>query len=488
MSETLLASRPDTREDATDALNSPEAEQALLGAVLLDNEVLNEVGGVVRAEHFHNPVHTRIWQSSVDMIGAGRMVSAITLKARFRTDPDLRDTEASVEYFAMLLQVAAGRRAAMEYAKLIRSMATRRELVRVGRDVAHRALDTLSDDKVSTIVEEAESELHALGETGAARRTTFTVGEAVLDVIASANAAKDRGGIAGLPTGLRELDAILRGLAPGDLCVLAGRPAMGKSALAATIARNLARSYAPPAEERDQLQQGGRVALFSLEMSAEQISRRLLAMQADVPSDAIRAGDMSSSQFHALTNAAVAINSWPLAIDETAAITLSGLSRIARRQQRLHGLDLVVVDYLQLMSPPPHTRSQGRVVEVSAISAGLKQLAKDLGVPVLALAQLSRAVEQRDNKRPILSDLRESGSIEQDADVVMFAYRDEYYLRKQEPEPGSDAWNAWRDAMAKAKGRAEIIVEKNRHGSIGTAHVQFRAHRTEFTNWMEKAA
>ena len=486
MSETLLQSRRGVLDELDAIPHSPEGEQALLGAVLYDNELLLRVSGTVRGEHFYNPVHARIWQVSADMIGAGRVANAVTLKTRFQADETLREI-GGVEYLALLLQVAAPSGAVKQYAELVRNMATRRELMRVGRDVAHRAADLAADDEPPAIIAGAESELHALGESGTARKTTFTVAEAVVARIESMDRARNAGGIAGLPTGLTELDGFLRGLAPGDLYILAGRPSMGKSALAGTIARNLARDFAPAAEERGLLQKGGRVALFSLEMSAEQMGGRLLAMQSGVPGDAIRAGDITDRQYQDVVSASQAIGRWPLAIDETAAITLSRLSHTARRQQRLHGLDLVVVDYLQLMSPPRHTRGQGRVQEVSALSAGLKQLAKDLNIPVVALSQLSRAVEMRENKRPQLADLRESGTIEQDADVVIFTYREEYYLERTKPEPDTDEYLKWESDMERAKGRAEVIVAKNRHGRIGTAHLQFRAHRTEFTNWMERA-
>ena len=453
-----------------------EAEQSIIGAILMDNEHFHRVSDIIRPEHFYNPVHSRMFQVIGASVSAGRMMDGIQLKARFANDEVLNEV-GGVEYIALLMDMSFPLMPVREYAKLVRDCATRRALMSCGSELFHAAADVASDASPSDIVSEAEADLFALGETGTARKTTFTLGEAMALKIESMARASASGGMAGLATGLSDLDAILRGLAPGNLYILAGRPGMGKSALAITIARNLARDFRGDKAER---KDGGRTALFSLEMSAEQMSGRIISMESRVPAEAIHAGNVPGKRYQDVVDAVTRLNAWPLAIDETGAISLERLSRIARRQQRLNGLDLVIVDYLQLMTPPRHTRSMGRTSQVDAISAGLKALAKDLGVPVLALAQLSRAVEQRENKRPMLSDLRESGAIEQDADVVMFAYRPEYYLRKEEPEIGHPDRRDWERAMQDVEGVAEIIVDKNRHGRSGTAHAEFVAHLTEF--------
>ena len=463
-------------QDGVEALDvesiphAPEAEQALIGAVFYSNEMFHKVAGTVTADQFYNPIHRRIWGQIGQILAIGGVADPITLKARFRNDESLADI-GGVEYLALLLSMASSGASAIEYAKLIRDMATRRELLRVSADAFAEAKDLVSEESVSDVVERASTRLFELAERGVARKTTFTFGEALTRKIDAVNRAmRDGSGLAGLSTGLPSLDNRIGGMAPHDLIILAGRPSMGKSALLATIAHNVAKAKKP-------------CMLFSLEMSAEQVAGRFLSMQSGVPGEAIRRGDVAGQRYGHLRDAAVAMQAWPLAIDETGALALDRMWTLARRQKRLEGLELILVDYLQLMTGPFKPGGYGsKVNEVTAISTGLKAMAKDLDVPIIAAAQLSRAVEQRENKRPQLSDLRESGSIEQDADVVGFVYREEYYLERLQPsDPDSAEWKEWNEAMIEIAGKADVDFAKVRHGRVGRATLNFNGDLTLFS-------
>ena len=419
------------------------------------------------------------------LITSGRLADAIVLKNRFSQDETLAEI-GGVEYLALLLDMAAPGVSAPEYAKLIFDMAMRRELIRLGQDMSTKAADLVSESEPSQQITEAEGALFNLAEIGGTQTGFVGFNEALRQSIEMANAAFARdGSLSGISTGLADLDQQLGGLHKSDLIILAGRPSMGKSSLAANIGFNVAKAYRAETDATGvkKTVKGGVVAMFQLEMSSEQLATRLLAEQAGISSFKIRRGDITREQYERVREAAQEINQIPLFIDDTGGLSIGGLAARCRRLKRLHGLDLIIVDYLQLLTGGAQMRgNDNRVQEVSLITQQLKALAKELNVPVLALAQLSRAVEQRDDKKPQLSDLRESGSIEQDADVVCFVFRKAYYLSRTEPDEGSEEHMQWQEEMEKWERVAEVIVGKQRHGPIGTVALSFEAQLTKFGN------
>lgn len=459
-----------------------EAEQQLLGVILTNNDVYDRIAALVRAEHFFDPVHARIFEIAAARIQKNTLASPVTLKAFLEDDPGLREL-GGPSYLARLAGAAISAFAARDYAQMIYDLAVRRELIALGRDISARAakVDVESDPREQ--ITEAEQRLYRLGEQGAAERGFQSFLKAVTDAVNVANAAYQRdGGLAGISTGLIDLDKKLGGLHPSDLLILAGRPSMGKTSLATNIAFNIARTYRrgrlPDGSEG--AVQGGVVGFFSLEMSAEQLAARILSEASEVPSDQIRRGDMTEAEFRRFVEAAKALESCPLYIDDTPALPISQVAARARRLKRTHGLDVLIIDYLQLLKG---TSKENRVLEVSEITQGLKAIAKELDIPVIALSQLSRAVENREDKRPQLADLRESGSIEQDADVVMFVYRDEYYKEREKPgDHELEKMVQWQQVMEQVHGKAEVIIGKQRHGPIGTVELSFEGRFTRFGN------
>ena len=458
-----------------------EAEQQLLGAILTNNEVFDRISAIIRAEHFFEPVHQRIFEIAAARIQKNALASPVTLKAFLEDDAGLRELGGPA-YLARIAGAALSAYAARDYAQMIFDLAVRRELIALGRDISAMAakVDVASEPKDQII--EAEQRLYKLGEQGHSERGFQSFLKAVTDAVNMANAAYQRdGGLAGVSTGLVDLDKKLGGLHPSDLLILAGRPSMGKTSLATNIGFNIAKAYKrgrrPDGSEG--AIDGGVVGFFSLEMSAEQLAARILSEASEVPSDQIRRGDMTEAEFRRFVEAAKALEACPLYIDDTPALPISQLAARARRLKRTHGLDVLIVDYLQLIKG---TSRENRVQEVSEITQGLKAIAKELNIPVMALSQLSRQVENREDKRPQLSDLRESGSIEQDADVVMFVYREEYYLSRMEPETGTAGHAEWMQKQEKAHGKAEVIIGKQRHGPIGSVDLSFEGRFTRFGN------
>jgi len=467
--------------------HSWEAEQALLGALLYDNEIYHRVSGIVQAKHFYNPVNGRIFEQTSKLIELGQLADAIVLKDRFSQDETIEDI-GGVEYLARLLAnaPAAASMAAPEYARLIFDHAMRRELIKLGEEINHAAKDVSGENTAVSLIGDAENKLFSLAEAGDAQGGFETFSQALIKSINMATAAFSRDGhLSGMSTGLIDIDKQLGGLHRSDLIILAGRPSMGKTSLATNIGFNVAKAFKEEKDENGIMRtvNGGRVGFFSLEMSSEQLATRLLAEQSTIPSHKIRRGDITTEQYEQVRDAADEINSIPFYIDDTGGISIGQLSARARRLKRMAGLDLIIVDYLQLLTGGSALKSSdGRVQEVSMITMGLKSLAKELDVPVLALAQLSRQVEQRDDKRPQLSDLRESGSIEQDADVVSFVFREEYYVARSEPSEGTEEHLKWQEEMEMLHGKAEVIVGKQRHGPIGTVKLSFNADITKFGN------
>jgi replicative DNA helicase len=464
-----------------------EAEQQLLGVILTNNDVYDRIASLVRAEHFFDPVHARIFEIAAARIQKNTLASPVTLKAFLEDDLGLREL-GGPSYLARLAGAAISAFAARDYAQMIYDLAVRRELIALGRDISARAAKVDVESEPREQIIEAEQRLYKLGEQGVAERGFQSFLKAVTDAVNVANAAYQRdGGLAGISTGLIDLDKKLGGLHPSDLLILAGRPSMGKTSLATNIAFNIAKAYkrGRTHDGNEGAVEGGVVGFFSLEMSAEQLAARILSEASEVPSEQIRRGDMTEGEFRRFVDAAKALESCPLYIDDTPALPISQVAARARRLKRTHGLDVLMIDYLQLLKGSS-SKGDNRVQEVSEITQGLKAIAKELNIPVIALSQLSRQVESREDKRPQLSDLRESGSIEQDADVVMFVYRDEYYKEREKPgDHELEKMAAWQVIMEQVHGKAEVIIGKQRHGPIGSVDLSFEGRFTRFGNLVQ---
>ena len=449
-----------------------DAETSLLGSVLVNNDIIDEISNIVNPNKFFDPVHRKIYEVIENLNNKGMIANPITLKNYFEKDSGLNEV-GGVDYLVKLTRFSSSVRQAIDYAKIIHDMYVKRELINISENINEEIQEDKLDKTSENIIEEAEKSLFDLAERGNFSQTFLKFNQALDQTIEMATLAmKNDQGIVGVPTGLTDLDDKLGGLHKSDLVIIAGRPSMGKTALATNIAYYAAKNIQKNSQK-------GSVAFFSLEMSSEQLSTRILSEQTRIQSDYIRRGKATEEQLNKYIETSRDIYDLPLYIDETPAITISSLSNRARRIKRLFGLNLIVVDYIQLMRTNSK-KNDGRVQEISEITQGLKALAKELGVPVLALSQLSRAVEQRDDKIPQLSDLRESGSIEQDADVVMFVYREEYYLEKKQPKLGSIEHAEWQSKMNDINGLAQIIIGKQRHGPIGNIHVEFEGMYTKF--------
>ncbi|WP_425043774.1 replicative DNA helicase [Primorskyibacter sp. S87] len=461
--------------------NSVEAEQQLLGAILTNNDIYDRVASIIGPQHFYDPVHARIYEIAAARIAKNALASPVTLKAFMEDDDGLKELGGAA-YLVKLAGSSISAFAVRDYAQMIYDLAIRRQLIRLGRDISDKAgkVEVSSEPKEQIV--EAEQQLYKLSEQGQTESGFVSFLKAVTEAVNTANAAYQRdGGLAGVSTGLIDIDKKLGGLHPSDLIILAGRPSMGKTSLATNIAFNVAKAYKrgikPDGSEGTV--EGGVVGFYSLEMSAEQLAARILSEASEVPSEQIRRGDMTEAEFRRFVDAAKSLEACPLYIDDTPALPIAQLAARARRLKRTHGLDLLIIDYLQLC----RGTAENRVQEIGEISMGMKAIAKELNIPVIALSQLSRTVESRDDKRPQLSDLRESGSIEQDADVVMFVFREEYYVEREKPSDDRlDEMAAWQERMDRLHGKAEVVIGKQRHGPIGTVELSFEGRFTRFGN------
>ena len=463
--------------------HSIEAEQQLLGAILTNNDLFDRVAQILRAEHFYDPVHARIFETAAARIAKNNLASPVTLKAFLEDDAGLAELGGPA-YLMRLAGAAISSFAVRDYAEMIYDLAIRRELIDVGNEIAAKAARVEVQSEPKEQIVEAEQKLYALAEQGQTEQGFQSFLTAVTDAVKVANAAYQReGGLAGVSTGLIDMDKKLGGLHRSDLLILAGRPSMGKTSLATNVAFNIARAYKKgiTSSGEEGAVDGGVVGFFSLEMSAEQLASRILSEVAEIPSNQIRRGDFTEGEFRRIVDAAKELEATPLFIDDTPALPISQLAARARRLKRTHGLDALFVDYLQLVRGTG--RSENRVNEISEITMGLKAIAKELDIPVVALSQLSRQVENREDKRPQLSDLRESGSIEQDADVVMFVFREEYYKEREKPgDHELDKMGQWQEEMERLHGKAEVVIGKQRHGPIGTVELSFEGQFTRFGN------
>jgi replicative DNA helicase len=450
--------------------NNIEAEQSVIGSILVSNEIFDEINTIVSNINFYDPMHQKIFSAIESLVYKGMLANPITLKNYFENEKDELNVP---EYLVKITKFSTSSRQAIEYSRIIYDMFVRRELIKISENTIDSAKINDLNTNGQNIIENSERLLFDLAEKGSFNSSLVKFDEAMKQTIEMASAAyKNEEGIVGVPTGLRDLDDRLGGLHDSDLVIIAGRPGMGKTALATNIAFHAA-------EKLQQSERKSSIAFFSLEMSSEQLSTRILAEQSRIKSNDIRRGKISNEQFDKFIETSKNIAELPLYIDETPAISIAAMSNRARRIKRLFGLDLIVVDYIQLMTGSLNNKD-GRVQEISQITQGLKAIAKELKIPVIALSQLSRQVEQRDNHKPLLSDLRESGSIEQDADVVMFVYREAYYLENKEPQPATVEHAEWQAKMGEISTLAQIIIAKQRHGPTGNIDVEFEAMFTKF--------
>lgn len=461
-----------------------EAEQALLGALLIDNRLVEDVQLLLKPAHFSEDIHARIYAAILLTVDRNLVANPITLKPKFEADPALAQL-GGVGYLVTLSANSAALIGARDFARQIYDLAVLRELIRVGRSMVEQAMDTSHDLAPEAQVQDAELALYKVAEQGQVGGGAVAFGDALAKAVESIDRARrSGGGLSGVTTGLTALNNAIGGLHKSDLLILAGRPGMGKTALATNIAFAAAQRALIDKRHNVEEQQriGAGVAFFSLEMSADQLAGRVLAEQSQISGEDLRKGKIDARQFDRLVDASREIEEIPLYIDDTPGLTIAALRTRARRLKRQRQIGLIVVDYLQLLQGSGRSNEANRVQELSEITRGLKTLAKELNVPVLALSQLSRAVEQREDKRPQLADLRESGSIEQDADIVLFVYREEYYHGQKKPEEGSDKFVKWMEKGERVRGRAEVLIAKQRHGATGTIEVRFIKDYTKFTD------
>ena len=461
-----------------------EAEAALLGALMIDNRLVEDVQLRLKPHHFYEPLHGRIYEAILRMTDKNMVANPVTLKPIFDADEAMKEVGGPA-YLAQLTGSGAAVIGARDFAAQIYDLALLRALVGVGRDMVEGALDTSEEVAPLSQIERAESELYRVAEEGGNEGKVKSFGDASILAVKQAEKALNSGGhLSGITTGLDGINAKVGGMHKSDLVILAGRPGMGKTSLATNIAFAAARRAIQEREDgiEPDKSAGAAVAFFSLEMSADQLATRILAEQSGISSENLRMGKISQQEFRSLARAAGELSTLPLYIDDTPGLTIAALRARARRLKRQKGIGMVVVDYLQLLQGTGKSGNDNRVQEISEISRGLKQLAKELDLPVLALSQLSRAVEQREDKRPQLSDLRESGSIEQDADMVWFVYRGDYYLAAKKPDDDHPDIAQWREEMDRIYGRADLIVAKQRHGSTGTVRMRFDSRITKFSD------
>jgi replicative DNA helicase len=457
-----------------------EVEQAVLGAILVDNRVLEAASALLKPEQFYDPLHQRIFTTMISAVERGTMVTPLTLHATMKADPGLVEVGGHT-YLAGLAQAAPAMPNMRDLARILADLALRRALIGIGEDIVNTAYEAPGEKTPQSQIEEAEKKLYSVSETARFGQGPISFEESLRRAVESAEKAQLRGGkISGVTSGFTDLDNLLGGLQPSDLLIVAGRPGMGKTALATNMAFNAAMAYATDVAAGEELPRGAPVLFFSLEMAAQQLSARVLAERTEVEMWKIRSGRFAESEWEKFVLTMQELSSVPLFIDDTGGISIAQIAARSRRMKREKDIGLIVIDYLQLIESS--RRAENRVQEVTEITKGLKALAKELNVPIMALSQLSRGVDARDDKRPVLSDLRESGSIEQDADVVMFVYREEYYLKSREPEVGTAEHSKWLEKCEKVFRRAEVLVEKHRHGATRKIELFFDDRFTRFSN------
>jgi len=476
----LAAKNEGTTGTVREAPHNFEAEQAILGAILANNEALNHVGSSVAPEDFYAAIHQRIFKAILQFHDKGLIANPVTLKHHFAGQEGVED-----QYLARLVAAATSIINIHDYAKIIRDLAIKRRLIAIGEEAVVGAYDPQNERNGIAQVESVEQQLFRLATEGDAEGGFKALKFSLAEALTRTEKAFQRSGeVVGVSTGLRDMDKLLGGLHPSDLLILAGRPSMGKTALAMNIAFNAAKSInEQDADAHARNEKPRSVGFFSLEMSSEQLAMRLLASACGVSSHKLQRGDLSQEEFQKLVEASHALNGLPMHIDDTPALSIAALRSRARRLKRVHNVALLVIDYLQLVRPSSSNSQTNRVQEVSEITQGLKAIAKELDIPVIALSQLSRAVEQREDKRPQLADLRESGSIEQDADVVMFVFREEYYVQRRQPQEGTPEHAQWQQDMERVHGIGQVIVAKHRNGPVDSVTLQYTSETTTFHDY-----
>jgi replicative DNA helicase len=458
-----------------------EVEQALLGAILVDNQAFERVSSLLKPEHFYDPLHQRIFETMAAAFEKGSYaVTPLTLHATLKADPGLIEVGGHA-YLAGLAQAAPALPNVRDYARILHDLAVRRALIHIGEDIVNTAYEAPTEKPPKAQIEEAEKALYRVSETSRYGDGPVDFHEALRRTVELAEKAQARGGrISGIVTGFSDIDSLLGGLQPSDLLILAGRPGMGKTSLGTNMAFHTARAYVQDVEAGADVPRGAPVLFFSLEMAAQQLSARILSEQTEIEMWKIRNGKFSDSEWEKFVLAMQDLSTLPIYIDDTGGISIAQIAARARRMKREKNIGVVMIDHLQLIEPS--RRAENRVQELTEITKGLKVLAKELDIPVLVMSQLSRGVDARDDKRPVLSDLRESGSIEQDADVVMFVFREEYYLKSRQPEPGTPEHTKWFARMEQVERRAELLVEKHRHGATRKIDLYFDDNFTRFSS------
>ena len=488
--ENTASLKPQSKEEKALIRQAPYnilAEQAILGSILINNETLNRVADFLKAEHFYEAVHQRIYAATIRLVERGLTATPISMKNMFDNDEGLKSL-GGAEYLARLTTVTASVINMESYAKVVYDLYVRRQLIGIGSDIVNDAYVENDEASSAKQIEVAEQNLYNLASEGGIDRSFQPLSESLKEALLKTEKAyKREGKISGIPCDFIDLDNKLGGLQDSDLLILAGRPSMGKTALAINIALNAVKYQYNEHKKNNIEGPAPSVGFFSLEMSAEQLAGRMISMVSGVNASKLRTGNLTEEEFAKLVKANSELYEMPFFIDDTPAITISALRTRARRLKRKNNLSMLMVDYLQLVRGSSKSSEANRVQEVSEITQGLKAIAKELNIPVIALSQLSRAVEAREDKRPQLSDLRESGSIEQDADIVMFIYREEYYLSRQQPSPDNEKkYQEWMDKTEKAKNIATVIVAKQRHGPIGDAVLHFDSNTTRFSDYTDR--
>ena len=460
-------------------------EQALLGAILVDNRALEQLVGFLKADEFYDPMHMRMFQTMLVIWERGMVVTPLTVHSALKADAGLIEV-GGLEYLAGLAGSAPAIPNVKDLARILHEHAIRRGLIHIGEDLVNSAYEPPAERTPKELLEDAEKNLYQLSENSRYNEGALEFFESMRRTVESAERAQARGGrISGITSGFTEIDNLLGGLQPSDLLILAGRPGMGKTALGTNMAFHAARAYVQDMEAGAEISRGAPVLFFSLEMAAQQLSARILSEQTEIEMWKIRNGKLSEAEWGMFVQKMQELTTLPLYIDDTGGISIAQIAARARRMKREKKIGLIIIDYLQLVEPS--RRQENRVQEITEVTKGLKALAKELNVPIMALSQLSRGVDSRDDKRPVLSDLRESGSIEQDADVVMFVYREEYYLASREPEPGTSEHAKWIEKLEKATNRADVLVEKHRHGATRAIELVFEGSYTRFSNKVDDA-
>ena len=478
MSSTIQISANDL--NSKELPHNIEAEQGLIGAILINNEIFYDISDIIKIDNFYEPVHRVIFEVISKLLSQGQIATPITLKSYFEVEKNLEEI-GGFNYLARLANSAVSLDYAKNYAQIIYDLSVRRGLFELGGKVQHNAIENNLDTKPDDIIEETERDLYQISEKGSMQQHVKTFENSLTEAIELARKAFEKdSSVVGLSSEFRDLDAKLGGFHPSDLIIIAGRPSMGKTSLATNIAFNIAKNAEKSQEKNSS------VLFFSLEMSSEQLARRILSEQAKISSNDIRKGNLTENDLDNLVSVSKNILEIPLFIDDTPAVNISTLASRARRLKRTNGLGVIVIDYLQLVRPGKTSRNESRVLEISEITQGLKALAKEMNIPIIALSQLSRQVEQREDKKPQLSDLRESGSIEQDSDVVMFIYREEYYLERNAPSPGTAEFIEWQQKMDEIHGQADLLIMKQRHGPTGNIKLSFEPKFTRFGNFISK--